>query len=180
MRRSAGLATVAIALTSFLALAPPAAAGVHRFYEGQTSQNREISLELVNTTRKGLFLVTVSFDIRLRCEDGSRQSFSVGFGGFREPLTDGVLVWDLVGGSDAVHLHGTFGPRRGSGTLEYTEAVLTPDETAQICTTGELSWTVTRVSPSASTLGSSHPPITATMIVRRAHGLLVERSTSVS
>jgi hypothetical protein len=177
-RTSAFLASVAIALSSFLALAPPAAAGVRRLYTGQTSQqDRDIRFRLIHT-ETGVRLRDVSFDIRFVCEDGTRISEGHGIGWFPgRRLSDGVLAIDDVSRWQALHLHGTFGPRMGSGTLELTIPYLTPDETAQICTSGELSWAVSRVHSSPAARGSSETAETVEVTFRNGRLRLVERRT---
>ena len=48
------------------------------------------------------------------------------------------------GDSFALHLEGTFLRGTASGTLRYTVVTLTEEETARLCTTGDLTWTAER------------------------------------
>lgn len=46
--------------------------------------------------------------------------------------------------SDAFFLSGSLGPRSGSGTIRYVAAALDATDEPQLCTTGDVSWTVSR------------------------------------
>ena len=68
--------------------------------------------------------------------------FGIGFGRRSVPITDGAFTFDENLGNTAYHLAGTIGRLQGQGTLSVVWADLTDDEQAQICTTGDLTWTV--------------------------------------
>ncbi len=55
---------------------------------------------------------------------------------------DGAFTYDDVGDSMATHFEGRLGPLRGDGTVRIAVPLLTPDEQAQTCITGDLTWEV--------------------------------------
>jgi hypothetical protein len=82
------------------------------------------------------------------CDDGTVQSWYVAFGWGRLPsLPSHALDLDLVDISQAIHVHGKVQAVHGAGTLEFTIAALTVDEQPQLCTSGEVTWTVDRTVP---------------------------------
>lgn len=133
-----------VVLATFLtvAMAVPAAASTKtRVYTGETSQLEPIAFRVRKTDDGGRVANHWHVGMTITCEDGTTQEWRIL--GTALPLTDGVFV--EVDGADefvAIHLHGRVGHWRGRGTLEVTLAELTPDEQAQVCTTGELTWQV--------------------------------------
>jgi hypothetical protein len=148
---------VAIVVVS-AALALPASAGQLIEYRGETSApspNRVVAWVLKRDSGRR-FLRFIAVRSTLTCEDASTQQFNVvigigrlGKGGsFAREINDRDFRWYL-------RVDGTIGFRSGSGTALFNKADLTQDGTdAQLCTTGEQTWTVDRtnaqpVKPSA-------------------------------
>ena len=84
----------------------------------------------------------------LSCEDGTENGIGIGIGwspGAAPVLTDQRLdVVETGFISFALMVNGRLGSHRGSGTLTLLFPGLTADEQAQLCTTGELTWTLER------------------------------------
>jgi hypothetical protein len=80
----------------------------------------------------------------LTCEDQTTEGFGFGidFGRTQVPITERVFSFDQVLGNMALHLAGDLGWLQGQGTLSVVEADLSDDEQAQLCTTGDVTWTV--------------------------------------
>jgi hypothetical protein len=137
-------ATIAVSLAP---LAPAsAAARVLRVYEGTTSAGGTIVL--FSTFRDGVTrFQAFGLEDAARCEEGTSVPFGHGFDlsprGVR--LEQGQLDIEHVGFSDAFFLTGTLGTKMGSGTITHLFAALDATEEPQLCTTGELTWTVQRV-----------------------------------
>jgi hypothetical protein len=140
-----------LAMTVAVSLAPPptpaaAAARVLRVYEGTTSAGGTIVL--YSTFRDGgTRFQAIGLEDAATCEDGTSVPFGHGFDlsprGIR--LEQGQLDVEYVGFSDAFFLTGTLGTKMGSGTITHLFAALDASEEPQLCTTGELTWTVRRV-----------------------------------
>ena len=155
LRRTA--VSIAAAVVVSAALALPASAGQPIEYRGDTSApapNRVFASVLKRESGRRI-LNFIGLRSTLPCEDASTQQSNVVIGIGR--LGEGG---SFGGRSTIVTAHvsrvdGTIGFRRGSGTALFNKAELTQDGTdAQLCTTGELTWTVVRtdsepVKPSA-------------------------------
>lgn len=86
--------------------------------------------------------------LQLTCEDGStRESETGGFSQWPWFFEgDTVTVDEVEPPYLALHLAGTFQPDSASGTFRFNEVVVDQQVTsAQICTTGDLTWTAERV-----------------------------------
>jgi hypothetical protein len=128
------------------AIPAAAAPAVLRIYEGTTSAGGTITLYA--TVREGTVRFrAVGLEGEATCEDGTTQPFTHGFDLVPRgvPLVDGALDVEHVGFADAFVLSGTLGTRMGSGTVTHLFAALDVAEEPQLCTTGELTWTVDRV-----------------------------------
>jgi hypothetical protein len=141
-------ALVVTAATGVVASARPAVADppVLRTYEGTTSAGDAIQLFV--TARHGVARFrSVGLEGTATCEDGTTLPISHGFdlGTSGIPIVEGALDVENVGFADAFFLAGTLGTRTGSGTITHLFAALDAAEEPQICTTGELTWTATRV-----------------------------------
>jgi hypothetical protein len=140
-----------------------AGAGRRRVYEGAMGDgDQSISLTIVLRPDRAPALEEVDFDATMTCDDGTSQRWGVGMGwaGKLPTLPSHTLDLDLVDLSSGLHLHGKVQAVRGAGTFEYTIAGLTADEQPQLCTTGEIPWTVTRTAPPVE--GQSPPTPTPT------------------
>jgi hypothetical protein len=135
-----------------LALALPASAATLIEYRGDTSAsswNRVVAYVLKKENGRRL-LRFIAIRSTLTCEDASTQkkSYIIGIG----PLgKDGSFEREITAvefDDDTLYLRvgGTIGFRSGSGTALFNRAALTQDGMdAQLCTTGELTWTLDRV-----------------------------------
>ena len=146
MRKRPAFAMLILTAILSLSMAAPAAAAPRvRLYAGETSQAEPISFRVAKTDAGRRFLREVDFGVTVTCEDSTTQEWGmgIGWGGDGLRLTEDVFVdLDLAFGDEALHLHGRIGQQRGKGTLRLTVARLTPDEQAQVCTTGDLTWKV--------------------------------------
>jgi len=149
MRRTAIVLGLVLVAGSVFAGSASAGLGKPLVYEGPLGDGQTIQFKLVKRPDRPLAMREVEFSAELRCDDGTSQSWGVGLGwGGRLPsLPSHALDLDLLDSGTALHIHGKVQAVRGEGTFSYTIAALTEDETAQLCTTGELPWTVTRTVP---------------------------------
>jgi hypothetical protein len=174
MKRPIVIATSVVAFLSLsIWLAPASGAAVQRFYRGETEQGKTVRVTLVNRA-SGLYLTDLQMAGRLDCENGSRQRIRAfySYGGKGLALTDSMLAIDDVSSLEAFHVHGTFGPRKGSGTLDWTVPSLASEEEAQICTTGVVDWTVSRLTAAATS--SSTPSRTGVTVREVVNGHVIE------
>ena len=149
MTRTALAPTVAILICLVLAL--PASAAQLIEYQGETSApsfNRVTAFVLKKDNGRRL-LRFIAFRSVLTCEDATtfKSRGTIGIGRLDE---DGSFS-RLIDGSEldiALYLRvdGTIGFRHGSGSFLLSTARVTSGGTdSQLCTTGELTWTVERV-----------------------------------
>ncbi len=121
---------------------PPAV----RAYEGTTSAGDVIRMFAVAQGGEVRFQ-GVGLEGAAACDDGAAAPFAHGIdvGPDGIPLEGGALEIHDVAFSQASFLSGTLGAKAGSGTITHLFAALDADEQAQLCTTGEDTWTVARV-----------------------------------
>jgi hypothetical protein len=155
-------AAFSIALLVFLILstssASSAGAAEVRRYHGKTSQGLRANFRLVEGSR-GLGVRSFAFEFGLRCEDGSRLGYVVGWSfGRAYPLDGRSLSFDDASYDSAINVTGRFGPGLASGTVRFTVAALTEEEEAQICTTGDLTWAARRVETTTSSVTTAFAP----------------------
>jgi len=147
MRRLWALGVPVLICLLVLAVAVPANAAARlRLYRGQTSQGERIKF-IVARTDAGRSVVEVDLDVTFTCEDETTQDWGIGwaFGPprFAPPIeADGAFSYDDVSPYMAAHFTGQFGTLSGQGTASIAQPSLTADEQAQLCTTGDLTWTV--------------------------------------
>ncbi len=152
MRRLMALATVTVLAVCLWSGGALAGAGRPRTYEGPLGEGHgKIQFDLLRREGRPLAIRSVEFgNVSLTCDvDGSVQEWGVGIGWFgRLPeLPSHMIDLDEVDPNSALHLHGKVQAVQGEGTLVLTIPALTADEHAQVCTTGELPWTVVRTVP---------------------------------
>jgi hypothetical protein len=141
--------SIAAAIVVSGALALPASAGQLIEYRGETSApspNRVFASVLKRDSGRRI-LNYIGMRSTLTCEDASTQQFNVIIGIGR--LGEDGFAREINDRDSGMYLRvdGTIGFRSGSGTALFNRAVLTQDGTdAQLCTTGELTWTVDRTS----------------------------------
>jgi hypothetical protein len=162
--RTRTLTTVAVTTLLSISLAAPAFAGQLIGYEGNTSAptyNRVKAVVLKKDSGRR-FLRWIAIRSVVTCEDASSFKISaiMGIGRLGE---DGsfarVIQEDEFGVPEYVRVDGSIGFREGSGTYLYSTAKVIDDGTdSQLCTTGELTWTVERTStqPARPGAGVAH------------------------
>ena len=145
MRKRSVLGIALLVGLLVLAVAAPAYAAPRlRLYRGQTSQGEHISFTVAKNDA-GRFVRQISVSATLSCED---QTTTLGWGidsflAPREvPVTDRAFSYDVNLGNVALLVTGDLGSLRGEGTASMIAGGLTSDEQAQLCTTGDLTWTV--------------------------------------
>jgi hypothetical protein len=159
MRRNIAVMAL-VAITAVGLASTPAHADTTRVYQGELSDGRSIRLEFHRGGAGLLRLRSLDFRAALTCDDGSTMTFSVGYGFGGGPIVhDGAFSFDDFDFQEALHIHGTIGPRRGSGDFRFSIAALTEDEQAQLCTTGDLTWSVLRVNASSSEVAGPIPDV---------------------
>ena len=144
MRKRSALGIAVLVGILVLTTALPAhAAPVRRLYRGETSQGEMVRFT-VTRTDPGRFVSRFDLSATLTCEDDTTIGFGISSFLARRalPITDGAFSHDVNWGDLAIHLAGELGPLRGEGTASLVSARLTSDEQAQLCTTGDLTWTV--------------------------------------
>ena len=137
---------ILFAVAAMVVMASPASAARLRAYRGETSAGTKIAFRIRVADDGAMSMQWLYLRVELPCEDGSRVEYDSywSFGG-GEPLHGRRLVWDSVYQWEALHITGTFRGQTADGTYEHTEASLTDTEEAQLCTSGDLSWTAERV-----------------------------------
>jgi hypothetical protein len=142
--------SIAAAFVVSVALALPASAGQLIEYRGETSApspNRVVASVLKRDSGRR-FLNFIGLRSTLTCEDASTQqiNFIIGIGRLGEGGSFAREINDREAGM-YLRVDGAIGFRGGSGTALVNRADLTQDGSdAQLCTTGELMWTVDRTS----------------------------------
>lgn len=126
-----------------LAIGSPAIAGV-RSYRGETSAGTNIGFR-IRASDGEMSLRSLRYRAVLTCEDASTFEYwsAWSFGGGL-PLHGRRLSLHEQYGYDALHIDGRFRGRTAEGTFRNSQAWLTEDEQAMLCTTGDLTWTATR------------------------------------
>lgn len=147
MRKRSAFVIAVLACLLVLTMAIPAHAAPRlRLYRGETSQGMRIKF-IVARTDAGRFVQEIDIHFTLTCEDATTQDWVSGWS-FGQPrygvpiLADGTFTYDDVSEFMAAHFDGRLGTLSGEGTTSTTVPALTPDEQAQLCTTGDLTWTV--------------------------------------
>ena len=145
VRRRFLLATsLALVLSLVAANGALAGAGPH-VYHGRTSQGLRIQFVLVKNHHGALLMRAVDMGLTLTCEDASTQEWVFGLSTYPgERLSGQDLTFDSLDTSLALHITGTFGRGEASGTLRINQAALDANEQAQLCSTGDLTWTARR------------------------------------
>ncbi len=118
----------------------------HR-YEGSTSQ--DLPLKLTTRNFGGPWrLADADLVFQMSCQQGPgfKFYFDIGWGGGggARLSPSGRFAVDEVDLEDGLHIHGRLGGRAGSGTVAETEAELTRDEQAMLCSSRTRDWTVKR------------------------------------
>lgn len=146
MRKRSVLGIAVLVGVLILASAAPASAAPRlRLYRGETSQGERIRIKVARLD-DGRYVQEVDVStITLTCPDETTIEFGFGYGFGRRmvPITDGAFSFDDVFWESAFHIAGELGPLHGQGALSRALAVITAGEQgAQLCTSGDLTWTV--------------------------------------
>jgi hypothetical protein len=146
IRWSRAFAITILSVVVLTGALPASAASRIRVYRGETSQEHVIKFQVARTDAGRRYLRQMDArNLSLTCEDGTTQSFGFGYG-FGGPYVriaeGGTFSFEDVGSYGAFRLEGRLGSLNGEGTFSYTSPALTEDEQAQVCTTGDLTWTV--------------------------------------
>lgn len=154
-----------IALLLVVALAAPASAGM-RSYRGETSAGTDIGFR-VRSAGGELSLLGLRFHAILTCEDASTVEYwsAWRFGG-GIPFDGRRLSFEERFGSEALVIEGRFRAQTAEGMFRNSQAWLTDDEEAQLCTTGDLTWEAAR--PGSASAPRVRPRGAPDRIVRRA------------
>jgi len=116
-------------------------------YRGRTSAGTRIGFLIRIADDGRMSMKGLTFRAELLCEDASTIGYwsEWGFGGVGHRLDGHRLAFDEVFFGEALHVTGVFRGQVADGTFENTWATLTETESAQLCTTGDLTWTADRV-----------------------------------
>ena len=142
--------SVAVVLVCFV-LAAPASARQIIDYTGTTSAprfHRVLALVIKKDNGNRVMRQWAALTT-LTCEDTSTQRWGVVFGwGVLGENGDFDAEFNDAENGFYLHVAGAIRWGRGSGTLEFNRSTLTADgQDAQLCTSGDLTWTVARVIP---------------------------------
>ncbi|HET6715136.1 MAG TPA: hypothetical protein VFI59_15700 [Actinomycetota bacterium] len=142
------VASIAAAFVVSVALALPASAGQLIRYRGETSapSYNRVKAHVVKRDSGRRVLEYIAINFTLTCEDATTQEV-IAFIGIGRLAEDGSFAREInrSGRGLYVRVDGTIGFRDGNGTFLFNLARLTEDGSdAQLCTTGELTWTVER------------------------------------
>lgn len=151
--RGVGAGLTALVVLSILIPAVASSAQDVRFrhYRGRTPEGDELRVTtytLDGTTK----LYRLFYEATLGCEDGTETWVGQGFSHAAYPMPPDRIDHDDVWTFEALHIHGRLGVRGGSGTFSYAFPMLTADEQAQLCTTGERTWDLRRVAAERKSL----------------------------
>jgi hypothetical protein len=145
VRRRLVLVPVLVFVLSLIGGSTAIAATKSHVYHGRTSQGLKIQFGLVRNQHGTLFMRAVGMGITMTCEDASVDHWGLGIFSFPgERLHGQDLTYDSVDPMFGIHVAGTFKKDTASGTLKTNLAELDANEQAQLCTTGDLTWTAHR------------------------------------
>ena len=157
--RTRAAISMAVAILLSLSLALPASAEQLIEYRGETSalSYNRVSAYVLKKDNGRRFLRFIAVRSILTCEDATtfKSSVIIGIGRLGEDGSFSRVIDDIAGFEDSatyVRVDGTIGFRHGSGTYLLSTAEVTAGGTdTQLCTTGELTWTVERIPQSRAT-----------------------------
>jgi hypothetical protein len=148
--RTRWLVAVGLGVAVLMGPAVPASASVRK-YVGTTDQGERIVFVLRTTASGNRYVREIRVAYTVTCEDASTYRSTDGYGlsskdgalvGREFSWKEGIFGWPA---SRRASVSGRFRPGTASGTLKESWAVLTSDDQAQLCTTGDLGWTASRV-----------------------------------
>jgi hypothetical protein len=173
MRKAFFLAIAALVVVAGLMPATAASAGAVprvRYYEGPTSAGGRLRISVV--IKDGVpYLTLLLIDGPYSCEDGTQgEIVDDGVGWFPKgpAIEDAHLELSENWHAVAFMVSGRLGSHQGSGTLTFLMPGFTANrQAAQVCTTGELTWSVERTS------GEDFPFKPAVSVKGRGQGTLM-------
>jgi hypothetical protein len=118
-----------------------------RYYEGPTSEGGRLRIRVVVSDDGVAWLSLLLMDGPYRCTDGTEGEAEAGVGWLKRGspvIADQHLEVSENWGVIAFMGAGRIGAHGGSGTLTFLLPALTANEQAQVCTMGEITWTVER------------------------------------
>jgi hypothetical protein len=145
-----------------LAVMLPVSASAARLitYRGETSalNFNDVETKVLKRDNGRRTILQFVIETRIACEDGTSSARTWIFGRDRMADDGSFSVSNGETGFEDndryIRLAGQIRFRDGSGTFIYNEAALTSDGMAvQMCTTGELTWTIDRVGSSPAATG---------------------------
>ncbi len=170
---------VSLILVALFAVSSPASAATRfRVYRGSTSAGTKIAF-LVRVADNGrMSLKEMHMRVQMACDDASTIDYfsGWGFGGVGVRFEGRSVTFDFTFQSEAMHLTGVFRPHTADGTFKNTMAALTDTEQAQLCTTGDLTWTASRV---VSGRGTQLGSLRGADVVHRVSGEAVRRLSRI-
>jgi hypothetical protein len=143
------MATLGVAGSGATAAPPP-----HQEYQGTTTQGLPIDF-VVGVIDQGIFIPEVELNVVMTCEvTGTRINGGFGFFGFPVKVENGQFRFDYFDGQTAVHWSGSITKDAAAGLLTIKVAALTPQETAQLCSSGDQAWKASPVASAHATGGA--------------------------
>ena len=147
MPRRLALIPVVFVIVSLFGSSEALAFGKEHVYRGRTSQGLRITLGFARTRQGNRILRGFQLGDNLTCEDASviEEAFGV-FIYPGAPFSGHDVSFHSIDTAMAIHMTGVFQHDSASGNLRINEAALTQTEQAQLCTTGDLTWSALRTS----------------------------------
>lgn len=149
-----------VSLISMLgvSLASPAVAGQRITYRGMTSQDKRVSIEVIERDSGRRILWDFRAHFTLTCEDATTRRYGIGWRFIERLGEDGSFevhdrVVELIY-AFSLTVDGIIRWGSAEGTFEFRSASLTDDDQAQLCTTGAVDWTAHRDSTQALSMRS--------------------------
>ena len=118
-----------------------------RAYRGQTSAGTKIAFVIRIADDGRMSMKELHLQVEMTCDDATTLDYGSvwWFGGVGPRLDGRRLTYDAVYGPEATHITGVFRATTADGTFKTIQAWLTDDEQAQLCSTGDLTWTANKV-----------------------------------
>ena len=134
-----------------VAMSLPAAAADRVTYRGRTSQDRRVSIEVLERENGRRILWDFQVHFAMACEDATTRRYGVTWrfterlgadGSFavKDRVVERVYAFSLA-------VDGKVRWGSADGTFEFLSPTLTDDDQAQLCTTGPLDWSAEREQP---------------------------------
>jgi hypothetical protein len=174
--RRTTLSVLAGVLSVVLAL--PASAAQRISYEGTTTQDERVRLNVLKRDNGRRIVTNFTFRLTVACEDSSTEDLSFRVAQNKRLSDTGEFRFDFTSAevfdAYALHIAGTVSFRSATGTVEFKYPNFTEAEEVQLCTSGVLDWSAERVGsePARAQTGTSPEDMTRLRIDR--HGELVE------